>query len=92
MDSQEIKTMHFKLAHAVTTYDRRASTRRGYNPYALGIYLGAVERACELMATMPARDAVKQCFNDRLLDACLKSIGETACTSEEHRNLPFVRG
>ena len=37
--------MDRKLMHAVTEYDRKQSTRKGYNPYALPQYFAAVNDA-----------------------------------------------
>lgn len=39
---------HSKLVSLLTEYDTKQSTRRGYNRYALGIYIGAAQeaRAC----------------------------------------------
>jgi hypothetical protein len=66
-----------KLLHAVTEWDRRASKRKGYNPFALGLMFEAVDRtsaAIEGGATV--RVALVANFNDRLLDHCLKAVGE----------------
>lgn len=46
-----------KLAHLVTEQDRAASKRRGYNPYALGIMLGAAHE-CEAAVTAGERPEV----------------------------------
>lgn len=35
-----------RLTHIVTQYDIKQSTRKGYNPYALGQYLALVDRIC----------------------------------------------
>ena len=40
--------LHFKLVHAVTEYDRKQSTKRGYNPYALGQYLQRIQEFDEV--------------------------------------------
>jgi len=57
-----------QLAHHVTQYDIMQSRRRFYNPHALALYLGAVDRAAAMVADgMPLDDALARCFNDRLL-------------------------
>lgn len=71
------KLIRDKLIHAVTAYDRRRYGRRGYNVCALAQYLRGVEDALHLMDNGEAtRDALQQVFNDRLLDVCLRAIGE----------------
>ncbi|HLZ39424.1 MAG TPA: hypothetical protein VKQ11_00585 [Candidatus Sulfotelmatobacter sp.] len=78
--------IHFRLAHAVTAYDMAASRRRGYNRYALGQYLQAVESVDEaLRRGKPMREAIVAAFYGRLLDACLKAVGEAQSTREEQR-------
>ena len=39
-----------RLTHVVTQYDIKQSTRKGYNPYALGQYLAMVDRICAAVA------------------------------------------
>lgn len=73
-----------KLISALTQYDQRQSTRKFYNPHALGIYFERVDdvmRDIERGAT--PRQALLAGFNDRLLDVCLKAIGEKPFTKEE---------
>ena len=59
--------LHSQLNHYLTQWDIKQSTKRGYNPFALGIYL---ERAEDLAtdvaqgATISA--AIDVHFNDRL--------------------------
>lgn len=72
-----------KLIHAVTAYDRKQEGRRGYNRYALAQYLDRVEDASKHGGTL--RQALVANFNDRLLDVCLKAVGEPKATYEELR-------
>lgn len=74
-----------KLLHAVTEYDRKQSTKKFYNIYALAQYLMAVERASEYMVNydMTLREALLKSFNGRLLDVCLKAAGEPTSTKHE---------
>jgi hypothetical protein len=73
----------FKLSMALTTYDRKQSTKKYYNPYALGLYLQALER-CERMATKhDLRLCLLNCFNGKLLDVLLKTAGLPLSTKEE---------
>jgi hypothetical protein len=66
-----------KLLHAVTEWDRRASKRKGYNPYALGLMFEAVDRtSTAIEGGTTVRAALMANFNDRLLDHCLKAVGE----------------
>lgn len=78
--------LHFKLVHAVTEYDRRQSTRRGYNRWALPQYLGACTSAEEdIAAGKPVRAALVSNFCGRLLDVVLKAVGEPKSTDLEQR-------
>jgi hypothetical protein len=78
--------LHFKLVHAVTEYDRKQSTRRGYNIWALPQYLGACEAAeADIAAGKPLRKAIVSNFCGRLLDAVLKAVGESKATDLEQR-------
>lgn len=75
MTNTEIATMKQKLVNALTDYDRKQSTRRGYNPYALALYFEALDDV--MMAVKSGRDirkALANSFNDRVLDACLRAI------------------
>jgi len=74
-----------KLLHAVTEYDRKQSLKRFYNVYALAQYLMAVDRARDEMIenSLTLRQALITCFNGRLLDVCLKAVGEPTSTKEE---------
>ncbi len=80
-----------KLVSAVTEFDRKQSTRRGYNPNALGIYLervfqieSAVDNGQEL------RSAVIAGFSDRIRDHILRSIGQPVCSLDELRQTLVV--
>ena len=74
-----------KLLSAVTEYDRKQSTKKFYNIYALAQYLMAVDRARDAMADdgLTLRDALISAFNGRLLDVCLKAVGEPTSTKAE---------
>lgn len=75
MNDEERQLALCTLRHAVTRYDRRQEGRKGYNPYALGLYMGAVGRVeQDLLAGASLRGALVHNFNGRLLDFCLKSL------------------
>jgi hypothetical protein len=80
-------TTHDILSHAVTEYDRKQSTKRGYNIYALPQYLGAInERVIPAIESgMSVREAIRKGFCGRLLDVCLKAVGEPKSTDAEQR-------
>lgn len=81
-----------KLAHAVTEYDRKQSTKRGYNIYALSHYLGRVaEIEADINAGADPAAAIKAAFSGRLLDACLKAIGAPRATDAEQRGGVFYQ-
>ena len=63
------------LSRAVTAWDRRQSNRRGYNIYALGIYLQGVDRVVQAVQEgATARAAIARNFNDRLHDHIVRSL------------------
>jgi hypothetical protein len=81
----DIHTRH-KLSHAVTEYDRKQSTRKGYNMYALSLYLGAVQNAeTEADAGIDLRKALVHNFTGRLLDVVLTAVGLPKSTDQEQR-------
>jgi hypothetical protein len=68
--------LHPEFMHAVTRYDRRHEGKRGYNPYALGLYMIRAAETCKrIEAGEPIREAIPQDFNDRLADHLLKWFG-----------------
>lgn len=75
-----------KLIHTLTAYDQKQSTKRGYNPYALGQYF---QRIDEIIADIDAGAAPRQAiiagFSGRLADACLRAVGLPASTDQENR-------
>ena len=69
LTSHTINTMnlHSQLDHLLTQWDIKQSTKRGYNPFALGIYLRQAERIVESVnqgATIS--DAIDKHFSDRI--------------------------
>lgn len=75
-----------KIINAFTAYDRRASSRKDHNPYALGHYCKALHRVDRyLEAGYPLRSAIVSCFCGRLCDSILRAIGEPLMTKEEAR-------
>jgi hypothetical protein len=68
-----------QFAHAVARYDRRSAGRKGYNPYALGLYLIKAEECAKAVeGGKPLRQAIDDCFGDRLRLHLLKwfNLGE----------------
>jgi hypothetical protein len=67
--------MRQKLVNALTDYDRKQSTRRGYNPHALALYFEALDDAlAQAEKGKPINTALESMFNDRVLSVCLKAI------------------
>lgn len=82
----EKSMLRFKLTHAVTDFDRKQQGKRGYNIYALAHYLGAIERIEEEIQSGKAiRDAIVSNLSGRLLDRCLKAVGQPTSTMAEQR-------
>ena len=79
-------TTHDTLLHALTTYDRKQMTKRGYNVYALAHYMGALHNIEAALAQgTDLRTALVGSFCGRLLDVCLKSVGLPKSTDSEQR-------
>ena len=71
-------TLKCKLEQAAIRYDRRQSTRRGYNRYALGLYLARIEDICvKVEGGADPATAIRQGFLDRLRDVMLKAADLT---------------
>lgn len=88
MNTKEIQS---RLASALTQYDAAQSKRKGWNPHALGIYFERLEAVIADMESGTApRQALLAGFNDRLLDVCLKAIGEPRFTIQEKQDGTFV--
>lgn len=80
-------TIHSALVHAATDYDRRQSTKRDYNHYALAIYLGRIaDVEKDIKAGKAVRAALLDGFTGRLLDCLLKAVGEDKFTVDEMQN------
>ena len=78
--------MHHKILTVLVAYDRKQSTKRFYNPYALAHYCGALSRAMSAMELgSTPREALVSTFCGPLLDKALKAIGETKSTDREQR-------
>ncbi len=74
---EQSRALSDKLVHAVTRYDRAQSIKRGYNHYALGIYLNRIDDVMgDIHKGVGVAKALQSGFNDRLLDHLLKAIGE----------------
>lgn len=83
--------LHDRLIAAATAYDRKQSTKRGYNPYALGIYFERIDAVCQdIDHGKPVRQALLDGFNDRLLTIMLKAAGESDFTAAESTSSPIV--
>jgi hypothetical protein len=83
MTTAQLRT---QLSHALTAYDRRQSSRRGYNPYALAHYFGALHEAlAEIETGTTVRATLVGHFCGRLLDVALRAAGEPPSTDAEQR-------
>lgn len=84
-------TLHDKLIAALMAYDRKQSTKRGYNPYALGIYFERAGQVCaDIQGGKPVRKALLDGFSDRLLTVVLKAAGESDFTASESTESPLA--
>jgi hypothetical protein len=79
-------TLHDKLIHAATEYDRKESTKRGYNRYALAQYFQAIQSVDECIANGGnPREVIIGHFTGRLQDRMLKAAGLEKGTDAECR-------
>jgi hypothetical protein len=70
-----IPETRLRLSHVLTTYDRKQSTKRGFNPYALAQYFMALDTCAEMVAegkTWP--QAISAVFTDRIEALLLKAV------------------
>jgi hypothetical protein len=68
-------SIHSQLAHAVTRYDRRQQSSKYHNPHALGLYLGAAERAQnDIKGGKSVVDAINTHFNGSLANHIHKTL------------------
>lgn len=75
------------LLTAVTEYDRKQSTKRGFNPYALSHYCHAVRQVETYVVTGHSlRDAVITCFVGRLTDTLLRAVKLPVMTPDEAKH------
>ena len=73
-----------KIVSALISYDKKQSTRKGYNPYALPQYLAAVDNVESRMAKgYTLREAIIKSYLDRLCDAVLRALGLELMTKDE---------
>lgn len=71
--------LHHKMIHAVTEYDRKESTKRGYNPYALPQYMQRVQEiSADIGKGADPREAITTGFTGRLVNHVLKAAGLAA--------------
>jgi len=84
-------TYRVEIVHALTAYDIRQSKKRFYNPYALGLYMQALERADELVAEGKSmRYALVKSFTGPLLRAVGKAVGITFTKDEINYGFPVA--
>jgi hypothetical protein len=81
MNAIEIRA---RLVNALSTYDRKQSTLKHHNPYALGQYFARLDDVMnDIEAGATPRQALCAGFCDRVLDACLRAIGEPLHAKQE---------
>lgn len=72
------------LVHTLTQYDIKQSTKKFYNRYALGIYMGTVQTIADLLDDgVTLSDAINQTYSDRLRDYVRKNLGLSKLTDDE---------
>jgi hypothetical protein len=77
---------HNDMVSTLISYDKRESKKKYYNPYALAIYLRALQSAeTDMAAGTPIRQAIVGHFSGRLLDRLLKTAKLDISTRDEQR-------
>jgi hypothetical protein len=67
--------LHSRLDHYLTQWDIKQSAKRGYNPFALGIYLERAERvAMDVANGSTVSDAISVHFCDRIAAMLLRKF------------------
>jgi hypothetical protein len=67
--------IYLTLTHAVTAYDRKQEGKRGYNRYALGLYLAICEDiANDVRGGRTLAQSLEYSFNDRLRDHVARAL------------------
>lgn len=82
MKSEEIKN---KLIAAATEYARKQAKKKGYNPYALGIYLNRIEEIIsDIENGAGVQDALGAGFSGTLLNHLAKAVQVSAAESGKY--------
>lgn len=90
--ARELARIRHALIHAVTKWDEMQRRATGYNLWALPQYLQAVDRAmARIEKGKTVREALLGAFLGRLLDACLRAVGEPVSTKEEVWRQPLCQ-
>lgn len=80
------KQTRAKLLHVLVAYDKRQTKKPSYNRYALSHYCNALAYVMRCIeAGHSVRAALTDAFTGRLLDLCLKAVGEAKSTDQEQR-------
>ena len=76
--------VHDTLRHVLVEHDRAESRKASHNPYALGIYIEALQSAMRFInAGADVREVVIGHFNGRILAKCLKNLRLAPATDRE---------
>jgi hypothetical protein len=75
-----------RIIMALTNYDRKQSTKRGYNPYALAHYCkAATDIEADLVSGVDMRKSITTRLHRPLVDHALKAVGLPKSTDDENR-------
>jgi hypothetical protein len=76
--------MKNQIVSLLTAYDKKQSSKKSYNNYALGIYLNQLDNVIlDIELGADARAAIVAGFNGRLLDFVLRGLGIAISTEQE---------
>lgn len=80
-----------RMFNAVTEWDKKQSTKKGYNVFALGHYARALTNIDELMEDekLSLREAIIRSFCGRLRDVVLKSVGQLPAEKSEQPRMSW---
>lgn len=83
--------IHDTILHVLTQHDRAESRRRSYNPFALALYMEALQSSMRFInGGADPREVLIGHFNGVILAKCLKAL-RMAPASDREENGSYVR-
>ncbi len=88
MNSNELSAFKSHLIHVLTDYDRKQSTKKHYNRYALGIYFQRADDICaDIEKGAEPRQAICAGLTGSVLAFVLRGMKLPAATDDERSGI-----